>query len=218
MDLQGELYMNSELLDIYDDNMKKLGNLPRGEVHSIGYWHKAFHCWIYQLDEGKPYLIFQKRQFNKDTFPNLLDISAAGHLLSGEDDLDGLREVEEELGIKVLAEDLIPAGLVKYEDQRENYIDKELSYVYFYNLQDTFTALQPNQEEVCGVYRTAFFDLLELFKGEKESLIVSGFEEKDGVTVKQEIQVTISDFVPHPPLYYDHVFSVFKKILSHGEF
>jgi isopentenyldiphosphate isomerase len=208
--------MNSEILDVYDENMKKLGSLPRNEVHSKGCWHKAFHCWLYQLEDGIPFLIFQKRQWTKDTFPNLLDISAAGHLLSGEDDLDGIREVEEELGIKVPAEDLIPAGLVKYEDYREKYIDKELSYVYFYHLQESFTRLRPNEEEVSGVYRVGFLDLLGLFKDEGKSFTVFGFEVIKGLRVDQEIQVSKSDFVPHPSSYYELVFDTFKNILSNG--
>jgi hypothetical protein len=70
---RGENKMNSEIIDVYDDNMKKLGFPPRNEVHSKGCWHKAFHCWFYQLEDGKPFLIFQKRQWTKDTFPNFVE-------------------------------------------------------------------------------------------------------------------------------------------------
>lgn len=49
----------------------------------------------------------QRRCATKDSNPNMLDISSAGHLSAGDDSLDGaIREVKEELNLDVNKEEL----------------------------------------------------------------------------------------------------------------
>jgi len=55
--------------------------------------------------------LFQLRSMDKETFPNKLDVSAAGHISSGEKIIiAALRELEEELGLRL-------------EESRLEYID-----------------------------------------------------------------------------------------------
>ena len=56
------------------------------------------------------YLLLQRRAATKDTWPGYLDVTAAGHLASGEETVDGLQEVEEELGLWIEPERLVPLG------------------------------------------------------------------------------------------------------------
>src|ERR671933_433987 len=51
----------------------------------------------------------------KDTWPNKLDVTVGGHLGVGESVLDGIREVEEELGLTVVADELVSLGTRKVE-------------------------------------------------------------------------------------------------------
>ena len=91
-----------ELLDILDESGLPTGEVvPKSEAHRLGLWHRCFHCWICGSDPGGSYLLLQRRAATKDTWPGYLDVTAAGHLAAGEETLDGLREVEEELGLRI---------------------------------------------------------------------------------------------------------------------
>src|SRR5215211_1788818 len=90
-----------ELLDILDESGRPTGEVvAKSEAHRLGLWHRCFHCWICGSEPGGSYLLLQRRAATKDTWPGYLDVTAAGHLAAGEGTLDGLREVEEELGLR----------------------------------------------------------------------------------------------------------------------
>ena len=94
----------AEYFDILDENGNLTGKTKlRSEVHRDGDWHKAVHIWVFNR---KGEVLLQRRAANKDSYPNMLDISCAGHLSAGDTSLEGaLRELEEELGLKVVFED-----------------------------------------------------------------------------------------------------------------
>lgn len=73
----------------------------RGRVHIDGDWHRSVQVWIVQSDTKSDTVkvLLQRRSPYKDTHPNLLDVSCAGHVNAGDDILDTtIRELEEELG------------------------------------------------------------------------------------------------------------------------
>jgi isopentenyldiphosphate isomerase len=78
--------MNEEKLSIFDEDYNRLGERTREEVHANGYWHETFHCWLahYDEDSEEDYIYFQLRSDRKKDYPGLLDITAAGHILSHE--------------------------------------------------------------------------------------------------------------------------------------
>src|SRR5690625_3509946 len=71
---------NEEMLNIFDDHKQPIGVATREEVHRMGYWHETFHCWFITLEGNQEYIDFQLRSPQKQDYPNLLDITAAGHL------------------------------------------------------------------------------------------------------------------------------------------
>lgn len=85
---------SDEWLDVFNEQMKKIGQASRKNVHAQGLWHQTFHCWIINKSTtGRWSLLFQLRRKDKDVFPNQHDISCAGHLLSGEAVEEGVREL-----------------------------------------------------------------------------------------------------------------------------
>ena len=76
----------------------------RGRVHVDGDWHRSVQIWIAEPSSssksgGGVRVLLQRRSPYKDTHPNLLDVSCAGHVNAKDDVLDtALRELEEELG------------------------------------------------------------------------------------------------------------------------
>ena len=72
----------------------------RALVHRDGDLHGASHVFLARLRGERAELLLQKRSAQKDSFPGLYDISAAGHLDPGEDFAAAARrELAEELGV-----------------------------------------------------------------------------------------------------------------------
>ena len=76
----------------------------RGDVHRDGDWHRSVHIWL--IDE-EDRMVLQRRSEHKDTHPGLLDVSCAGHI-TGDDSVlsTAVRELEEELGLSLSAEEI----------------------------------------------------------------------------------------------------------------
>src|SRR3712207_3787607 len=121
-----------ERVDVLDANGKPTGEVAwKSEAHRLGLWHRCFHCWVSGTDaSGEPYLLIQRRAAQKDTWPGYLDVTAAGHLGAGEGPLDGLRELEEELGLRVEPERLIPLGSRRSEQEIPGGCDREFHDIF----------------------------------------------------------------------------------------
>lgn len=60
----------------------------------------AVHIWMWRIRQGEVEVLLQRRAINKPTWPDRLDISAAGHIDAGETALQAVvREGKEEIGI-----------------------------------------------------------------------------------------------------------------------
>lgn len=93
-----------ELLEVVDDNDVIIGQATREKIHRDGLLHREVHVW-YVTPKGE--IIFQRRAPDKDTHPNLLDATAAGHVdPSHSYDMAALREMEEETGVKATPNDI----------------------------------------------------------------------------------------------------------------
>ncbi|MEH7237950.1 NUDIX hydrolase [Bacillus sp. JJ1562] len=202
-----------EKIKIFDDNKNLIGIASRSDVHRIGYWHEVFYCWFISNEQGIDYIYLQLRSNNKKDYPNLLDITAAGHLLAAETVEDGVREINEEIGIDVAFEELIKLGVLDYSVVQEDFVDKEQANVFLYkseNILDDFTL---QVEEVSGIVKAKFIDFSQLWFGEKDEIEISGFEINDDGK-KQIIKENVSrdKFVPHPVSFYKEVI---QKIHEH---
>ena len=89
-----------EFFDVLDKKGQFTGEIrSRTDVHRFGLWHRTVHVWVMN---NKKELLIQKRSANMEFCPNLWDISSAGHIEAGKDNIDTvLKEVKEELGIKL---------------------------------------------------------------------------------------------------------------------
>lgn len=152
--------MADELIDIYDSEMNLLGVAMKSQAHKEGLWHKAFHCWIISED-GNIWL--QLRGADKDLYPNLLDISCAGHIQVGETPkAGGLRELEEELGLHLKESDLIKMFTHKIIIDTPIH-NREFNPTYLLKTQAKLADLKLQPEEVDGVYEADIQDLIDLF-------------------------------------------------------
>jgi isopentenyldiphosphate isomerase len=154
-----------ELLDILDESGRPTGEVvAKSEAHRLGLWHRCFHCWICGSDPGGFYLLLQRRAGTKDTWPGYLDVTAAGHLAAGEETLDGLREVEEELGLRIVPERLVPLGTRRVEQEIPGGCDRELHDVFLVFDATPLEDLRLQKEEVEAVFRLDLDDVQVLYE------------------------------------------------------
>ncbi|MCM3617663.1 NUDIX domain-containing protein [Sutcliffiella horikoshii] len=195
--------MEHEKLRIFDEARNHIGVASRRDVHRLGYWHEAFHCWFVHNENDIDYIYLQLRSDGKKDYPNLLDITAAGHLLADETVKDGVREIKEEIGIDVVYEELVPLGVINYCVLKEDFIDKELANVFLYKSKNTFDDFTLQAEEVSGIVRAKFNDFSELWLGERETIEIIGFEiNKEGNKILIKEFVGRNKFVPHQISFY----------------
>lgn len=186
--------MADELIDIYDENMNRLGTAMKSQAHREGLWHKAFHCWI--LSRGKVW--FQLRGKDKDLYANLLDVSSAGHLKAGETAKDGIREIEEELGLKVDFANLTKLFTGKIARDDDGICNREFCPTYVLETNAKIEDLKMQPEEVDGVYEVDIEEMINLVKRKVEFITAVGLKRNDDNTYSKEVRsVNLAAFVPH---------------------
>lgn len=148
-----------ELLDIVDQGGMPTGNVKeRSKVHRDGDLHRTSHVWIVRdNDKGGIDVLLQKRSRNKDSYPGCYDISSAGHIPAGSDFVESaVRELNEELGIKVSENDLEERGMrmIHYDDifHGQRFIDNQITKVFRIKMNDlNIETLNLQKEEVESV-------------------------------------------------------------------
>ena len=189
--------MIEEQVDIFDCDYNHLGVVTKKLAHRLGLWHQSFHCWIFNPETNK--LLIQLRSKDKSTHPNLLDISAAGHISAGENIIDGMRELEEELNLFVDDNKLIYAGCWKQATNLgkvgdPNYKNREFCHTYFLFEKDKkLSDYKIQEEELDGLFEVELNDLKDLFLKNKQTIIIEGFTKDNGYGYKWE--VSLSNFV-----------------------
>lgn len=95
---------DNRILEIVNNQGTVIGEELRTIIHQKGLLHREVHIWLYTSRNG---IIFQHRAKDKDTFPDLLDATAGGHVEKGDDWISSaIRELEEETGINANPDDL----------------------------------------------------------------------------------------------------------------
>ncbi|MFE4241905.1 NUDIX hydrolase [Peribacillus butanolivorans] len=207
--------MENEMLKVFNADRKQIGVATREEVHRIGHWHEVFHCWFVSREAGGDYLYLQHRCTMKKDYPNLLDITAAGHLLAHETIYDGVREIKEEIGIDVSFAELVPLGVIEYHVTKENFIDKELANVFLYESTQCFDDFTLQKEEVSGMVKVELDDFEDLWDGTKEEVNIQGFEiNQDDHRMMIDQYVGRDKFVPHEVSYYKSIIRLIRENLS----
>tara|TARA_R110002073_G_scaffold336490_1_gene533983 strand:+ start:5016 stop:5561 length:546 start_codon:yes stop_codon:yes gene_type:complete len=137
-----------EVIDILDTQGNYTGKTCLKSIaHQKGYFHPTVHIWIFTKDKK---ILLQKRAPTKKVFPNLWDISVAGHIGAGEEiEKAALREVYEEIGLALFEEDLIKIGIRKHEVSHDNGIqDNEFHHVFIAELKKDMNTLIIQEDEV----------------------------------------------------------------------
>jgi len=168
-----------------------VGVVDKDVAHREGLWHANIHVWI--LDrEGA--VLLQQRSPSKATLPGLWDISAAGHIRPGE---DGLREVEEELGVAVRADQLEQVGILTIDQDLPGFRNRERPRVYLWRSDLSLSDFTFSDGEVVALAAVSLRDLAVL----REGVSVTAPVWRDGALASETVDGAA--MVPFGQAYWD---------------
>lgn len=180
-----------EEVDILDADGQPTGKTAsRSEAHRNGWCHPTIHVWLYTRN-GK--VLMQQRGPLKKTFPNLWDVSVAGHIGAGEEILEAaVREVNEEVGYALDPGKLEKVGIFKeVHRHRADFVDCEFHHTFIAPLEVSFASLRKEEDEVAQLALRSLVQVMEEAWGKARAV----------------------DYVPHDSTYYKNVFTAIKNRL-----
>lgn len=169
-----------EKWQLFDEKGKALKGqgAEKDEVFSKGILHGASHVWIWRKSGDKVQILLQKRAPNKRTWPNLLDISAAGHIDLGETpEQAAIRETQEEIGLDIKDSDL---NLIFIE--RRNIIapggsiENEFCWVYILEAQEVSTFVLQESEVALLDWKNLDDFKIDVLKNDAKNYVPQGLK------------------------------------------
>lgn len=148
-----------ELLTQVDEKNQVVGGISRKEAHGKG---GIYYRTIYVLiinEKGE--VLVQKRSPTKDLYPDCWDISVGGHVdFRKSYEETAVREVGEEMGIKITETDLVYKGEVLVKLPKS----KEFFYVFEYHIKPGDKIISVKEE----VAETGWMTIPEIKKSMRE--------------------------------------------------
>ena len=128
----------SEYFDVLNEKGEYTGKVESRDVcHKEGLWHKA----------GQ--VLLQKRSAKKKMWPNMWDITAGGHVDSGEFGFESIiREIKEELGIDIDKKDITFIGSSISSNIKGDIKNNHFNEYYIVNKDLDESKLLLNEDEV----------------------------------------------------------------------
>ena len=163
--------MAKEYFDVLDENGIKTGKVKlRTEVHRDGDWHKAVHIWIINYNGD---VLLQRRCATKDSNPNMLDISSAGHLSAGDNSLEGaLRELKEELNLEIKPKDLHFIKTLKRSSKyTETFINNEFDDLYIVRTDKKIKDMKFQEEEISEIMYVPYKKFKKMVESHQPDLL-----------------------------------------------
>lgn len=184
-----------EQWQLYNEQGEPISNAGalKEDIFNKGLLHGASHVWVWRIADNVPEVLFQKRSATKETWPNLYDISAAGHIDLGENQLiAALREASEEIGIEIASSDLSLISVERvYMTTDNGKIENEFQWIYLYRMDGDFD--------------------FNLQLEEVESLQWQSLED-----FKKAIESEPDRYVPHGTLYFSTVIDAIEFRLANN--
>ena len=144
----------------------------REKCHKEGLWHKAVAIFVLNSNDE---VLLQKRSPNKKMWPNMWDMTAGGHVFSGELGFQAvIRELKEELGINLDKTDITFIGSALSTNIKGELTDNHFNEYYIAQKDIEINELILQEDEVTEAKWMSKDEILQR--------INDGF---DGITDKQ---------------------------------
>jgi isopentenyl-diphosphate delta-isomerase len=143
--------MKEEPVDILDEQGHKTGQtMLKSEAHKRSLRHGGAHVWIYN---SKGEVLLQKRHVSKVIRPNVWDVSAAGHIASGDTSKQTIiREAKEELGLNLNPQDLKLVGIKEVNEVMPgSWTHRVLNWTYITKMDLDISQLKLEDDEVSDI-------------------------------------------------------------------
>ena len=159
-----------EWIDIIDSHENFMFKALKSEAHAKGLAHSSIHLWLYN-NAGN--LLIQKRSESKKCYPNLWDVSVAGHVLSGENPIQAaIRECKEETGFELKAQNLFFFGKNhKQKVHASDFIDHEYQHLFLANCNLEVSEFQIQIEELSEVKWISFQELNQAWSEKDQNFV-----------------------------------------------
>lgn len=156
-----------ELIEIVDEEGNYTGRiLPREEIHNRNYLHNEVACFVINDNQE---ILLEKRSPNKRYSPNKYGL-CAGHVVFGESLKTALvREIKEEIGIKVNENDLTPFGEKEYTREDTN---SHITYFYYIKLNLKESDFTIQKEELTEVKWFKIEDIKKLVASDNNPTVI----------------------------------------------
>lgn len=189
---------DDEMLDVVDPTGELIATLSRSSVHAGGHWHQVFHCLVAR--SGLPArVLLQRRKHSARAFPGMLDLSVTGHLLAGEQPVDGVRELHEEMGLTIDSARLVSLGRRLLADDHGEGRNREIAHVYLLTDDTPLEQLRLDPDEVGGYVEVAVLDVLAMLD---DSTIEVSAVEVDTAGRVRPVRCTGAELVPPVDSYW----------------
>ncbi len=157
--------MQTELLDVINENDEIVESRTREDIHRLGLLHREVHVWLF--DENKN-IYFSKRGYRKSS-QGFLDSPIGGHVDVGEDYASAaIREAKEESGLSIIPSDLVLLTKLTEKsanDKRTNHFSRA---IYIYKKPVGKNQLKADIEENEGFYNLTLEQLANTSNMNKE--------------------------------------------------
>jgi 8-oxo-dGTP pyrophosphatase MutT (NUDIX family) len=151
-------------------------------------------------------LVLQRRSPSKATWPGAWDVSAAGHYRPDEGLAGGLREIEEELGLRVLATELVPLErhreVLRYPTGLR---DREYQDVYLVRRDAPLSDYRPDPRGVTGLVALPALAVAALARGDVPHLLGRGWVFGPDGWSEQPVRVPRARLVTRVGRYFERV-------------
>lgn len=141
-----------EQWDIYDIDHNKTGTISSDAVIKPGDYHLVVNVCVFNSQDQ---LLIQKRQIDKDKWPDLWDVSVGGRAIKGETSRRAAeRELQEELSLELDLSGVLPHLCVSF--------DRGFNDFYLVEEDVDLSQLQRQPEEVQRIKWASRDEVLEL--------------------------------------------------------
>ena len=177
-------------LNTVDESGKIIGEETREDIHNQGLLHREIHVWFY-TPIGE--IIFQHREKDKDTYPDLLDATVGGHVeIDSDYENTALQELVEETGIKIEKKNLAFIQMVRSKtfDTATDKTNNVIRAIYAYRYEGKVEDLKVEKGKAIGFESWPLEKIFNISDEDKKHFIPSIFEE-DNLNIFKKIEKLI---------------------------
>ncbi|KKS25889.1 MAG: NUDIX hydrolase [Parcubacteria group bacterium GW2011_GWA2_42_11] len=174
-------------LNIVDESGNLISEETRENIHKQGLLHREIHIWFYT---PKGEIIFQHREKDKNTYPDLLDATVGGHVEIGSDyENAALQELEEETGIKAMKDNLAFIQTVRSEtyDKATSMTNNVVRAIYAYRYDGNVEDLRVENGKAIG-FEVWPFDKIFNIADEDRKRFIPAILEDEVLNIFRKIQ------------------------------